>query len=69
MAVTIDNLVRSFNYNGMALQDPGQNLSVEEVRDIFSIQFPQIISAAIEGPERKGNKMVYTIRKAVGSKG
>lgn len=69
MAIQVEKLTRSFSYSGLTLPDPGEGLSLEEVRDVFSIQFPEIVSAAIEGPERKGNKLVYTIRKAVGAKG
>ncbi len=69
MAIQIDNLERSFVYNGITLPDPGTGLSLEEVRDVYSVQFPEIVSATFDGPERKGNKLVYTIRKAVGTKG
>ena len=69
MAIQVEKLDRSFSYNGFSLPDPGKGLSLDEVRDVFSLQFPEIVSASIEGPERKGNKLVYTIRKAVGAKG
>lgn len=69
MAIQVENLARSFTYNGFTLPDPGKGLSLDEVRDVFSVQFPELVSASVEGPERKGNKLVYTFRKAVGSKG
>ena len=31
--------------------------------------FAEITSAGIEGPERKGDKLVYTFKRAVGTKG
>lgn len=69
MAVTVTSLTRSFSYNGMELPDPGAQLSAEEVRDVYSASFPELTSASIEGPETKGNKLVYTFRRAVGTKG
>lgn len=69
MAITTQKLIREFTYNGVVLPDPGAGLSVEEVRDIYSASFPEIVSAAIEGPETKGDKLVYRFAKAVGTKG
>lgn len=69
MAITTTGLTREFSYNGVALPCPGSALSLEEVRDIYSASFPEIVSASIEGPETKGNKIVYTFRKGVGTKG
>ena len=69
MTIKVEKLSRFFNYNGMSLPDPGQAVSLEQVRDVFSIQFPEIVSAEIEGPVRNGNRLEYTIRKAVGAKG
>ena len=55
----IEALVREFSYNGVALVDPGPNLSPEQVRDMYSAAYPEITSAVIEGPERKADKLVY----------
>lgn len=69
MAITTQKLTREFTYNGVVLPDPGASLSVEEVRDIYSASFPELVSAAIEGPETKGDKLVHRFAKAVGTKG
>lgn len=69
MALTTTALERSFSYNGMALPDPSASMSLDEVRDLYSANFPELVSASIEGPEEKGGKLVYTFRKAVGTKG
>ena len=68
MTAIVQQMGRSFSYNGMSLPDPGSNLDLEAVRDVYSAAYPELVSAAIEGPERKGNKLVYTFRKAVGAK-
>ena len=65
----IEALVREFSYNGVALVDPGPNLSPEQVRDMYSAAYPEITSAVIEGPERKADKLVYTFKRAAGTKG
>lgn len=69
MAIKVTELQRSFSYNGVALPDPGKDMTLEEVRDVYSASFPEIVSASIEGPEQKGGKLVYTFRKSVGAKG
>lgn len=67
--VQVTTLVREFSYNGVALPDPGASLTLEQVRDVYSATFPEIVTASIEGPETKGGKLIYTFRRAVGTKG
>ena len=69
MAIQTSSLNRTFAYSGMTLPDPGKGLSPEQVRDVYSATYPELISAAIEGPEKKGDNLVYTFRKGVGTKG
>lgn len=69
MAIEVIKLERVFNYSGMALPDPGATLSPEDVRAMYAAAYPEILTAAIEGPEEKGGKMHYTFRKAAGAKG
>lgn len=69
MAITVQKLLRSFAYNGIALPDPGNELSPEQVRDVYSATYPEITTASIEGPEQKGERLIYTFRRAVGTKG
>ena len=65
----IQKLTREFRYNGVALPDPGQMLSLPHVRDFYANVYPEITSADIEGPEQVGGKVIYTFRRAVGTKG
>jgi PRTRC genetic system protein C len=69
MTIVTAALSRSFSYNGVALPDPGANLTLEEVRDVYSASFPEIVSASIEGPVKKGKNLVFTFLKGVGTKG
>jgi len=65
----IEKLEREFSYNGLRLADPNPNLTVEEVRNLYAISYPEITTAAIEGPEAVGNKLIYRLTRAIGSKG
>lgn len=69
MTITVQKLLRSFAYNGITLPDPGSDLSPEQVRDVYSATYPEITTASIEGPEQKGDRLIYTFRRAVGTKG
>ena len=44
-------LEREFNYNGVKLPDPNPQMSVEEVKEMYSAQYPELLTGAIEGPE------------------
>lgn len=65
----IQNLQREFRYNGVALADPNQAFTLPQVRDFYANVYPEITSADIEGPEQLGAKVIYTFRRAVGTKG
>jgi PRTRC genetic system protein C len=66
---TDKNLPRVFMYNSVELEDPGPEHDAVDVRNLYSATYPEIVSAAIEGPELKNGKRVYTFRRAVGTKG
>ncbi|ODS71934.1 MAG: chromosome partitioning protein ParB [Bordetella sp. SCN 67-23] len=68
MSITVNPIVRVFSYQGIVLPDvPG--LTPREVRDLYSAQYPELVSAEIEGGEVVNGRQDYTFRKAVGTKG
>ncbi len=67
--MNVEKLVREFNYNGMCLPDPNPNLGVEEVRSLYASAHPEITTAAIEGPETVGNKLIYRFTRAIEIRG
>jgi PRTRC genetic system protein C len=69
MAIQVEEAVREFHYNGTYLGDPGKGMSVNQVRDLYSATFPELTSAVVEGPTRKGNRLIYEFRRAAGTKG
>ena len=62
-------LLREFHYNGIRIPDPGPGLSVEQVRDLLTPQFPEVATASVSGPEATGSVMRYTFSRAIGTKG
>jgi PRTRC genetic system protein C len=62
-------LLREFNYNGVRIPDPAPQMSVEQVRDLLTPQFQEIVTARLTGPEDTGTTLRYTFSRAIGSKG
>jgi PRTRC genetic system protein C len=69
MAIKVEKMTRDFVFNNIHLPDPNPDLPIEQVLAIHAVTYPEITTAAIEGPEMKGNKIVYTFSRAVGTKG
>ncbi len=69
MAATINQLARVFEYGGMALPDPGAGMTPAQVRDTYSAAYPELATAEVTGPETRGDKLVYTFKRAAGAKG
>jgi PRTRC genetic system protein C len=62
-------LLREFFYNGVRIPDPGPELTVEQVRDLLTPNYPEIATATVYGPEATGTVLRYTFSRAIGSKG
>jgi PRTRC genetic system protein C len=62
-------LSRYFEVHGVKLPDPNPALSVEDIRSLYSQQYPEIATAAVTGPEQVGDKLVYRFTRAIGTKG
>ena len=68
MAIDISEVKRSYRYNGISLPDvPG--LSPRDVRDLYSAQYPELVSAEIEAGEICNGNQEFTFKRAVGTKG
>jgi PRTRC genetic system protein C len=67
--LTVSSLPRQFYYNGTILPDPNPNMSVEQVRDMLTPRFPELATAAIQGPEDLGTAQRITFVRAIGEKG
>lgn len=68
MSIAVLPITRRFIYNGITLPDvPG--LHERDVRDLYSAQFPELLTADIEPGEIKDGIQEITFRRAVGTKG
>jgi PRTRC genetic system protein C len=62
-------LVREFNYNGIRISDPSLDLTVAQVRDLLTPNYPESATASVSGPEATGSALRYTFSWAIGTKG
>ena len=67
--MTVTPAVREFCYMGVRLPDPNSKLSLDEVKSVYSIHYPELATAAINGPEVVGDKLRYEFLVSIGSKG
>jgi PRTRC genetic system protein C len=68
MTIEVTQIKRLYRYNGISLPDvPG--LSAKEVRDLYSAQYPELVSAEIETGEIRDGVQEITFKRAVGTKG
>lgn len=68
MAIEVSEIQRSYRYNGIHLPDvPG--LDAREIRDLYSAQYPELVSAEIEMGEIHNGVQEITFKRAVGTKG
>jgi len=67
--IEVTTLSREFTYNGVKLPDPNPSMTVEEVRAVYSNQYPDLATASITGPETQDGKLRYSFVRAIGTKG
>jgi PRTRC genetic system protein C len=60
---------RQFVFSGRVIPDPNSSLSPEKVRDLLTLEYPEMATASIVGPENTGESLRYTIQRSIGSKG
>ncbi|CAG4913835.1 PRTRC system protein C [Paraburkholderia gardini] len=69
MSISIAAVIREFVYNGVNLLDPGPAFSPDQVRDLYTAQYPELTTAAVDGPALTGEIARYTFVRAAGAKG
>ena len=69
MPLKITKAVRLFEYNGVRLPDPNSTLDIAKVKEILALTHPEIATSQITGPAPKNGQLIYTVERAVGSKG
>ena len=69
MTIKVEKLERVFLFNGAKLPDTNPDFTVEQVRDMYVNTYPELATAAIEGPTPVNGTLQYTFTRAVGAKG
>ena len=73
MALDIKGLKRVFilkKGNGtLTLEDPDSRMSLSEVTDLYSINYPELTTATLHGPELEEDRAVYRFKTTIGTKG
>ena len=62
-------LSRSFTYNGVKLPDPDPRMTAEEVKSLYSHQYPELATAAITGREASGEQCSTASSERLGRRG
>ena len=69
MTLRIEKLERVFMFNGVKLPDPNPDFTVEQVRDMYVNTYPELATAAPEGPTPVDGAIEYKFIRAIGAKG
>ena len=71
--MTVTSLERVFMFkNGSAeitLQDPNPDMSPNEAMEFYSNTYPELTTATVHGPEIKNDRIVYSFKTTIGTKG
>jgi len=71
MALNITTAVRVFKIDkkGIEIPDPDPRMSLENVMSLYSGMYPELTTATIHGPEYGDDKVIYTFKSVIGTKG
>ena len=69
MALTVTGMKRVFKFGTRELEDPGKQMSPDEVMQFYSGTYPELTTSNVHGPKIDGDKAVYEFKTTVGTKG
>ena len=73
MALDIKGLKRVFilkkGNDTLTLEDPDNRMSLSEVTDFYSMNYPELTTATLHGPELEEARAVYRFKTTIGTKG
>lgn len=73
MALDIKGLKRVFilkkRNDTLTLEDPDSRMSLSEVTDFYSMNYPELTTATLHGPELEEDRAVYRFKTTIGTKG
>ena len=73
MALDIKGIKRVFKLkkgnSSLVLEDPDSRMSLTEVTDFYSMNYPELTTATLHGPEFEEDRAVYHFKTTIGTKG
>ena len=73
MALDIKGIKRVFKLkkgnSTLVLEDPDSRMSLTEVTDFYSMNYPELTTATLHGPEFGEDRAVYHFKTTIGTKG
>ena len=73
MALDIKGLKRVFilkkGNDTLTLEDLDSRMSLSEVTDFYSMNYPELTTATLHGPELEEDRAVYRFKTTIGTKG
>ena len=73
MVLDIKGLKRVFilkkGNDTLTLEDPDSRMSLSEVTDFYSMNYPELTTATLQGPELEEDRAVYRFKTTIGTKG
>ena len=73
MALDIKGIKRVFKLkkgnSTLVLEDPDSRMSLTEVTDFYSMNYPELTTATVHGPEIGDDRAVYEFKTTIGVKG
>ena len=73
MALDIKGIKRVFKLkkgnSTLVLEDPDSRMSLTEVTDFYSMNYPELTTATLRGPEFEEDRAVYHFKTTIGTKG
>ena len=53
----------------LTLEDPDSRMSLSEVTDFYSMNYPELTTATLYGPELEEDRAIYRFKTTIGTKG
>lgn len=69
MSLEVQKIERVFVYKDKQLKDINESYSEEQILDVYSEQYPELVNSRVDGPEMKDGKAIFNFVNNVGSKG
>ena len=69
MTLVATSVIRRFSYQGIVLDDPGPDLTPEQVRDMYAAAYGELTTAEVICLGIENGQQTFEFKKKVGDKG